>query len=105
MQNLTPVQLKRRLDAGEKFALLDVREHDEVAYCHLADAVHIPMHSIPARLNEVRQLLPVVVYCHHGIRSSQVCYYLEQNGLDLIYNLAGGIEEWAVSVDPTLPRY
>jgi len=105
LSNLTPKELKSRLDAGEKFTLLDVRELDEVAYCRLDGAVHMPMHSIPTRVAEIRQLLPVVVYCHHGIRSLQVCHYLEQYGLDYLYNLDGGIEEWAVSVDPALPRY
>lgn len=63
------------------------------------------MQEIPERLSELPRDAEIVVVCHHGMRSLQVANYLEQAGLDPVYNLSGGIAAWADQVDPAMPRY
>lgn len=84
--------------------LLDVREANEREYCAIANSVHIPMNKIPLYHNQLDDV-PIVVYCHHGIRSLQVANYLSEVGFEEVYNLAGGIDAWAVEQAPDLPRY
>ncbi len=88
----------------DTFTLLDVRDADEIAKARIDPHVHIPMKDIPARFRELNKEKPVVVICHTGVRSAQVCVYLEQFGYDMI-NLEGGIEAWSLTVDPAVPRY
>jgi rhodanese-related sulfurtransferase len=85
--------------------LLDVRESDELAICAVADAIHIPMGEVPARVGELPADIPVVVMCHHGMRSQRVMQYLRSAGRDNAINLEGGIDAWAVRVDPGIGRY
>lgn len=98
-------ELKEQLDAGDACVLLDVREPEEVAIASLANAVHIPMGEIPGRLHELDPDANIVVYCHHGIRSMQVANFLVQHDFEQVVNLAGGIEAWAVVVEPGMARY
>lgn len=84
--------------------LLDVREPDEYACCALEQALHVPMQSVPAHLAHLPRNCPIVVMCHHGVRSLHVAAYLRQAGLDA-WNLSGGIDAWAMEVDTSLPRY
>ena len=108
MQRLYPTQLAEYLQQSENLPLLlDVREPWEFARCHIAGSELIPMQQIPlaveqAQLNPTRE---IVVICHHGIRSRQVAYYLEQQGFTKLINLEGGVEAWAQDVDPTMERY
>jgi len=85
--------------------LLDVREADELAICAVADAIHIPMGEVPARVAELPADIPIVVMCHHGMRSQRVVQYLRSAGRDNAINLEGGIDAWAVRVDPGIGRY
>lgn len=85
--------------------LLDVRELDELARVHVPGSTHIPMRDIPSRLAAIPTDRPVLVLCHHGGRSGRVTQFLRASGLDNITNVAGGIDAWALEVDPTLPRY
>ena len=66
---LGPAELKAWMDEGRMFCLLDVRTDEETAVCSLPNALHIPMNLIPLRQNELPDDVPLVVYCHHGIRS------------------------------------
>ncbi|MDM4764797.1 rhodanese-like domain-containing protein [Pelomonas sp. SE-A7] len=95
--------------AGPVPLLLDVREVWEREHCRIeapqGPGLHIPMGQVPARLAELDPLHPVVVYCHHGVRSLQVVAFLRQQGLDSVYNLAGGIDAWSLAVDSAVPRY
>jgi rhodanese-related sulfurtransferase len=102
---LSPVELKRRLERGERPVILDVREPAEVAIAPFPDSVHIPMGEITARLATLDPQAETVVVCHHGIRSAQVAIYLARSGFRRVFNLAGGTEAWAASVDPAMPRY
>lgn len=85
--------------------LLDVREPDELACVQVTGATHIPMRDIPARLAEIPTDRPVLVLCHHGGRSGRVTQFLRAQGRDNVTNVAGGIDAWALEVDPALPRY
>jgi rhodanese-related sulfurtransferase len=85
--------------------LLDVREPWEFELCHLPGSVPMPMNSIPARLDELDPETETVVVCHHGVRSQQVGLYLEHAGFSAVINLAGGIDAWSNTVDPSLRRY
>ncbi len=107
MKQITPAQLAAWLaDAGRaKPLLLDVREPWEVQTCSIGGATHIPMGEIPARASEVDPAREVVVICHHGGRSMQVAMFLERNGHANVHNLAGGVDAWAKTVDPSMPVY
>lgn len=105
--------LRQRLDRGEPLTLLDVREPVERAFCSItvpppAGDLHIPMREIPARLDDIQSALalgPLIVYCHHGIRSRNVAEWLAERGLTGILNLRGGIDAWSLEADPSVRRY
>ena len=84
--------------------LIDVREPWEFALGHLPGAVNIPMQTIPNRQNEIEDG-PVVTICHHGMRSYQVALFLGNAGFTDLYNLTGGVDAWALQIDPSLGRY
>jgi len=104
MKTITVTELKQKMDKKEKFTLLDVREIHEVTYASVNPHVHIPMGTIPARYNELDKERMVIVICHTGRRSVQVCYYLEQVGFD-VANLTGGIDAWSKEIDLAIPVY
>jgi rhodanese-related sulfurtransferase len=105
MIDITPKELKQRLDAGEAITVIDVREPWELKIARLDFAQHIPMGDILERIGEVPRDVPVVIMCHVGGRSAQVTDYLNSIGYDNVLNLDSGITGWAVQVDPTLKRY
>ena len=102
---LTPQQVQDCLKKQPAPLLLDVREEDEVSLCALAGSLHIPMNLIPLRHNELPDDIPIIVYCHHGIRSLNVARYLAHVGFEHVANLQGGIDAWARQIDPTMARY
>lgn len=97
--------LARMRDAGEAHAVLDVREPWELAICAIDDSLNIAMRDMPARIADVPRDRPVVVVCHHGMRSFQVAAWLRRNGFANVVNLVGGIDAWARSLDPTMATY
>ena len=106
MRHFSPLDLKQHLDtAAEKPLLLDVREPWEFQYCHIDNSKLIPMGEILNVIDELDPEQETVVICHHGIRSRQVAYYLEQQGFSRVINLEGGVERWAQQVDPAMKRY
>ncbi|MAE60831.1 MAG: sulfurtransferase [Planctomycetaceae bacterium] len=103
---LTPQQVRRMLrDDPDSFTLLDCREPTEWAACRIQPALHIPMGDIPARLQELDPDRPIVVYCHHGMRSLSVTQFLIQHDFTDVKSMAGGIDAWSLQIDPTVPRY
>lgn len=105
MQHFTPLQLVEHLDKNEqKLTLLDVREPWEFETCHISDSILIPMGEIPNRFDQLNKDLPIVVICHHGIRSLKVAMFLEHHGFEMI-NLDGGVDAWAKEVDLNMPKY
>ena len=89
--------------------LLDVREPWEFALVAIRveglRTLHIPMNEVPGRLDELDAAQPVVCICHHGMRSAQVVAFLERQGFEAAYNLAGGIHAWSEQVDASVPCY
>mgnify|MGYP001806174874 CR=1 FL=1 len=102
---IDPQTLHARRAAGERLVILDVREPWETALCVLPDSLVIPMSQIAARLAELPATLPVVVVCHHGVRSAQVAAWLRSNGFPHTLNLSGGIDAWARAIDPAMRTY
>jgi rhodanese-related sulfurtransferase len=98
-------EVKAHLDAGRELMLLDVREPAEVHFCAIDGSVHIPLGQLPGRLAELDPEREIVVVCHHGARSFQAAAFLRARGFENVYNLAGGIDAWSLSVDPSVPRY
>ena len=86
--------------------VLDVREKWEYDTAHLPDTLLMPMGDIPSRAHaELDPDAPVVVLCHHGARSLNVTMWLRGQGFEHAQSLAGGIDAWSRTVDPTIPRY
>lgn len=102
---IRPEALLQKLDAGERFVLLDVRRPDEVAICSLPNSVQIPIEEIEERADELNRDAETVVYCHHGVRSLSVAVYLRNLGFRDVTSLAGGIDLWSRHIDPSVPRY
>ncbi len=102
---ITVEQARDWLAGPDAPVLLDVREDDEVAVCRIAGSVHIPMQQVPAKLAELPRDKAILVQCHHGGRSMSVTRFLLAQGYPKVTNLKGGIDRWAVVVDPSLKRY
>ena len=105
---ITAAEVKRRQDAGEALHLIDVREVKEHQTSNIAGAELIPMNTVPQRLQYLETLAdgaPVVVFCHHGMRSLNVVSWLRQQGVANCVSMSGGIEAWSLSIDPSVPRY
>jgi adenylyltransferase/sulfurtransferase len=105
VDEITPRDLKARLDASDRPVLLDVREGWETRLCSLEHALHIPVEELEFRTEELDPKDEIVVYCHHGVRSAAVADYLRQLGFARVKNLAGGLDAWARSVEPAMRRY
>ena len=107
MRNLTPAELAEWLADGarERPVLLDVREPWEFQTCRIAGARLVPMNELPRRLGELDPAADVVAICHHGTRSMHVAHFLERQGFERVYNLAGGVDAWARSIEPAMPVY
>ena len=103
--DITPQDLKTRLDARQPVVLLDVREGWETKLCRLEHSTHIPIEEIELRVDELNRDDAIVVYCHAGVRSAAVAEYLRSLGFRDVRNLAGGLDLWARTVDPTMRRY
>ncbi len=95
-----------KLRAGDQpVVFLDVRENEELAVCRIDGALHIPMGQVPERVDALPKDQPLIVFCHHGMRSANVVRFLKAKGFDQAVNLAGGIHAWSFDVDPAMARY
>lgn len=104
---IQPEELASALqDQPDNIRLIDCREQDEYAICHIADSELMPLNQFPEmiqRLDDKTQHL--VVYCHHGMRSARATEYLRALGYAGSQSLAGGIDRWSVEIDPEVARY
>jgi len=105
MDEVTATELKARLEASHPPILLDVRQDWETKLCRLQNSIHIPIEEIELRTEELNPESEIVVYCHQGVRSAAVAEYLRSLGFSSVKNLAGGLDAWARSVDPSMRRY
>ena len=107
VKHITPQELQNRLSDAEagKPVLLDVREPWEFQICHLPGSLLMPMQTVPARHTELDPDADTVVICHHGARSMQAAMFLERQGFSRLYNLTGGVDGWARTVESSMPAY
>ena len=104
-KEISATEAAKLRETNPEVILLDVREDSELAICRIEGALHIPMGKIPERSESLPQDRPLIVLCHHGMRSANVQQYLEAKGFENLMNLAGGIDAWSREVDPKLARY
>ncbi|MBI2340146.1 MAG: hypothetical protein HYU99_07275 [Deltaproteobacteria bacterium] len=106
ISQLTVEQIKEKRDKKENFRLIDVREKSEYEICRIDGSTLIPLSEFAKRaLNELKPEDEIVIHCHHGGRSQKACEYLASQGYKKVANVAGGIEEWSLKIDPKVPRY
>lgn len=104
-QTITPTEFAERIARGERVRLIDVREPEEFALARVEGAELLPLSKFQEWASTLEAEEEIVVMCHHGIRSAQVCAYLAGQGFTKMVNLAGGIERWSAEVDRSVPRY
>ncbi len=97
--------LKKKMDAGEKFLLVDVRGQNELDICRFENAFHIPLHLLTVRYGELDREAEIIMTCHHGGRSQQAANFLVQQGYRNVSNLLGGIDAWSSHIDPNMAKY
>ena len=104
---LSPTEVARwRADASRDAPLVvDVREPWELDLCRIDGAVSIPLGEIERRMSELPRDRPLVMVCHHGGRSQNAAAVLAAAGFTQVHNLRGGIDAWALTVDPSIKRY
>jgi rhodanese-related sulfurtransferase len=103
---VTAKEVKAKLDAGESFTLIDVREPWEFETARIDGAKLMPMGDVPSRAHQ--ELDPeehIVVLCHHGVRSMNVTVWLRQQGFEKVQSMRGGIDAWSRTVDQNVPVY
>ncbi len=104
-------QVAELLQTDSPLLLIDCREPSEHAIAAIEGAKLIPMATIPSQLDEIKNGLasgsdtPLVVHCHHGMRSAQVATWLRENGFPKAQSMAGGIDVWACEIDNRIDRY
>jgi len=98
-------EVKAKMDRGEDFVLLDVREPHEYKIAAIAGSRLIPLGEVPKRLGELDPKADIVVHCKSGMRSAKACGILRQAGFERVRNMKGGILAWSDSVDRGVPKY
>ncbi len=104
---ITPLELKERREKGERLTVLDIREPHELKISVLPDILHIPMAELTDRIEELeaKKADEIVVVCRAGNRSSVIAEFLRENGFSRVYNLTGGMNMWADTVDSSFQKY
>ena len=101
-------EVRSRMDAGEELCMIDVREVAEFNTAKIESANLIPMNTIPQELQTLEaqsERMPLIVFCHHGMRSLQVVNWLRGQGVKACQSMSGGIDRWSLEIDTTVPRY
>ena len=104
---ISPVELKKRRDQGDRLIVLDIREPHELKISVLPDILHIPMGELTERIEELdsQKSEEIVVVCRAGNRSRVIAEFLREEGFGRVYNLTGGMNLWADTVDPSFQKY
>lgn len=102
---IAPRDVRAMIQSGEKFLFVDVREKWEHETSQIEGAILISMRDIPAKLSRFSAVEPVVLFCHHGIRSLDAAAWLRNQGIQGARSMSGGIDRWAAEIDPRVPRY
>ena len=104
LPEITPRDLKTRLDRGDDLFILDVREPHEYQICNLKGHL-IPLGDLSRRVSELDSSREIVAHCRSGKRSAEAIEFLQKAGFRKIWNLKGGILAWSDEVDPSIPKY
>lgn len=104
MRQVSVVEARALLEGPAPPQLVDCREPFEWRIARLPGALLIPLGETLDRAHELDPDRPVLVYCHHGVRSINAAMLLERAGFTAL-SMRGGIDQWSVKVDPTIPRY
>lgn len=105
IKEISVIDLKNKIDRNEKVNLIDVREKWEFQICKLPNSILIPLGILPLKINELDIEEEYILFCHHGTRSYFACEILLKNGFKKIFNLIGGIDEYARIIDKNIKRY
>jgi len=106
MEEITPTELKQRLDNGDDLQIIDVREDNEVAIGRIPNSKHIRLAEVLSRMDEIDPTRETVVHCKMGGRSARAIDALQRSGFKgKLMNLRGGIIGWSNEVDPSVPKY
>jgi rhodanese-related sulfurtransferase len=97
--------LDKMRQSNQDVMILDVREPWEAAICAIGGSIHVPLSTLPQNLSRLPETGPLVVLCHHGMRSMRAVAWLRQNGFENATNLQGGIDAWARQVDTSMATY
>jgi molybdopterin/thiamine biosynthesis adenylyltransferase/rhodanese-related sulfurtransferase/molybdopterin converting factor small subunit len=103
--DIDPVEVKAKIDRGDPFVLIDVREPHEYQICSIPQAKLIPLGDLPKRVNELDSASEIIAHCKSGMRSAKAVEFLKQAGFRKVRNMKGGILAWSDKVDPTVPKY
>jgi adenylyltransferase/sulfurtransferase len=103
--DIDPVEVKAKIDRGDPFVLIDVREPHEYQICKIPYAKLIPLGDLPKRVNELDSADEIVAHCKSGVRSAKAVDFLKQAGFRKVRNMKGGILAWSDKVDPSVPKY
>lgn len=105
-RDVAPTQVQSWIQADpDSIFLLDVREPFEYEICRIQGSRLIPLSRLGASLDQIPRDVRVVCICHHGGRSAHACAVLAQRGFERLYNLDGGVDRWALEIDPGMERY
>ena len=102
---VTPREVSERLERGDKFLFVDVREKWEYESARIEGSVLIPLREIPANLQRLAGAREIVFFCHHGMRSLDAAAWVRSQGIEGAQSMSGGIDRWTTEVDPLVPRY
>lgn len=103
---ITPAEVAELRKSGAPVRMIDVREPEEHAICHIEGAELIPMQSVPQHLQQLdSEASRLIVFCHHGMRSLSVVDWLRRQGVENCQSMSGGIDFWSLQIDPGVPRY
>src|SRR5205085_8995801 len=102
---ITVQDLKRKIDAREKFVLIDVREPFEYDICRIPGSKLLPLGELPSRMSELDSADEIVLQCKGGTRSARALKLLQEAGFAKLANLEGGIPAWSEQVDSSVPKY
>lgn len=101
--------MKQMMDRNEPFKLIDVRELSEYEICKIDGSILIPLGTIQEKklekLNGLEKNDVIITHCHHGVRSLKAARSLKELGFSNVRSMAGGIDDWSVKIDPSVPRY
>jgi adenylyltransferase/sulfurtransferase len=102
---ITPAEVKAKLDRGDAFTLIDVREPHEFQIARIPGAKLIPLGELDKHVNELDRDADIVAHCKSGGRSQKAVDFLKASGFKNVRNMTGGITSWSDTVDPSVPKY